>query len=105
MATGQSIMKRMHEYEARVLTALGFKPDDPVVLRECSPGDETISFKWYGPGDPSQVRTRHGYMAMEAAWGDGVAYWLHASHLVPGVWDTILEARREWESNFPAARP
>ena len=105
MATGRNIFKKMHEYEEKVLTALGFKRDDPVVLREVSREDEQVCFKWYGPGDPPEVLTRGGYLNMEAVMSDGVSYWLHAGHLAPGVWDAIMEARAEWEANFPRIHP
>lgn len=100
MATGESILKKMHEYEAKVLTALGYKPDDPVVSGSVTIKDGWVSFRWVGPGDPPPPR--HGFGMVDAVLGEPLTYSIHCSAMAPGVWNTILAAVRDWESNFPA---
>lgn len=94
-----SILQKMHEYEVKVMTALGFKSDDPVVLDTLDKELGTVSYKWYGPGDPPPPR--RGFMAMEQSSDSAPRYSVHWAYLPPGVWDAILRARKEWESNFP----
>lgn len=104
MATGESILKKMHEYEAKVLTALGFKPDDPVLLHSVELGlDGHVVFAWYGPEDPvvEAARYRPGVVIHALAHNEAVQYRVHHLALDPEVWGAIVEARREWESNFP----
>lgn len=93
-------MKKMREYEARVLTALGFKPDDPVVLRECSPDDFLVTFKWYAPKDSLPAELVNAYIHRLEA-GEVAEYRVMVTDLPGSVWLEIVEARREWDSNFP----
>lgn len=101
MATGKSIMKKMHEYEAKVLTALGFGEDSPVVLRDLSPEWEYVQFKWYGTEPPEVPAAKCHIVSPDQEHGEPIRYTVSRQDLAEGVWDTILEARRDWESNFP----
>lgn len=102
MTTGRDISKKMHEYEAKVLTALGFAPDDPVVLRECSPDDFLVTFEWFSnKALPGPVANASIYRIES----DGpIEYQVMVTDLPTDVWLAIVKARREWESNFPTVR-
>lgn len=103
MATGESILEKMREYEAKVLTALGFKPEDPVSFDSMSPGEGTVTFAWFGPGDPPPPR--NGFYSCRYAAHEPVQYTVHKSALAPGVWDRVMLARTEWETNFLRVTP
>lgn len=102
MADGKALHEKMHEYEVKVLTALGFTMDSPVVLVNVDPDGETVTYGWYGQGDPPPPR---GGFCVAVYSSDGPGrYTAHSSALAPGVWDVITEARREWLTNFGRAR-
>lgn len=102
MATGRDIFKKMHEYEAKVLTALGFAPDDPVVLCECSPDDFLVTFKWFSSkARPGPVANAFIYRLEHE---EPIEYQVMVSDLPTDVWLAVVDARREWESNFPTVR-
>lgn len=103
MATGESILKKMREYEARVLTALGFE-HEPVMLYGVDLEEESVTIAWFDakpPPEPPNGRWALVYLG----GGEAARYKVDAPCLAPEVWDAILEARREWESNFPTQTP
>jgi hypothetical protein len=99
-------MKKIHEYEAKVLTALGFKPDDPVVFVALDLEAEEVRFKWYSNTDPEVPTAVYvpGVMIHAVASGEAIEYKVPAAAVALEVWDAILEARREWAGKVAECR-
>lgn len=103
MATGESILKKMLEYEAGVLTALGFKRDDPVLLDSVDLVESEVRFRWYSDTDPEVPSAIYqpGVLIHAMASGEAIQYKVPSGAVHPDVWDSIVRAREEWASNFP----
>lgn len=96
MADGTALLEEMHKFEVKVVTALGFTSDDPVTVNDVS--DEGVSWKWHGAEVPTSL-PKGSYLA-ELSSDSAPLYRTDGMYMDMTAWLAIVEARRQWLSNF-----